>query len=50
MGTMDSKETELYGNILEAEQKQFNDLLVGDFIDGYRNNTLKVRDRRMLTD
>jgi hypothetical protein len=42
MGKMNSKELETYGNTLEAEQKQFGDLLVGDFIDGYRNNTFKL--------
>uniref|UniRef100_A0AC34G204 Hexosyltransferase n=1 Tax=Panagrolaimus sp. ES5 TaxID=591445 RepID=A0AC34G204_9BILA len=42
MGTMSAKESETYGNVLEAEHKQFNDLLIGDFIDGYRNNTFKL--------
>jgi hypothetical protein len=41
MGKMSTKESETYGNELEAEDKQFSDLLIGNFIDGYRNNTLK---------
>lgn len=39
---MSTKESETYGNVLEAEHKQFSDLLIGNFIDGYRNNTFKV--------
>jgi hypothetical protein len=42
MGKMSTKESETYGNVLEAEHKQFSDLLIGNFIDGYRNNTFKL--------
>uniref|UniRef100_A0AC34RFM7 Hexosyltransferase n=1 Tax=Panagrolaimus sp. JU765 TaxID=591449 RepID=A0AC34RFM7_9BILA len=41
MGKMPFSEFKVYGNVLQAEQKQCDDLLVGDFYDGYRNNTLK---------
>jgi hypothetical protein len=41
MGRMSQQSTDLYGDILGAEQRQYGDLLVGDFIDSYRNNTLK---------
>lgn len=42
MGSMDMKDIDKYGEVLHAEQKQFNDLVVGKFVDSYRNNTLKV--------
>ncbi|KAE9554143.1 hypothetical protein FO519_002623 [Halicephalobus sp. NKZ332] len=41
MGEMREHDVDVYGDILQAEQKQFGDLLVGEFKDHYRNNTLK---------
>uniref|UniRef100_A0A7E4V276 Hexosyltransferase n=1 Tax=Panagrellus redivivus TaxID=6233 RepID=A0A7E4V276_PANRE len=42
MGQLSAKEEDSYGDVLAAEQKQFGDLLVGNFVDAYRNNTLKL--------
>ena len=42
MGEMREHDVGVYGDVLQAEQKQFGDLLVGEFIDHYRNNTFKV--------
>ena len=42
MGDLDDESRFHVGDTLQAEAKEHGDLLVGDFIDNYRNNTMKV--------
>uniref|UniRef100_A0A914E222 Hexosyltransferase n=1 Tax=Acrobeloides nanus TaxID=290746 RepID=A0A914E222_9BILA len=41
MGDLDDESRFRVGDTLQAEAKEHGDLLVGDFIDNYRNNTMK---------